>query len=84
MLAEVAPIIRPETLLAWNKRLIAQKCDGSAYRNPGRPKTPAELSELVVRMATQAHALGGMSGAIVAPDNCYPLPSKNWIHAASR
>jgi hypothetical protein len=36
VLAEVATIVRPETLLAWRRRLIAQKYDGSANRGPGR------------------------------------------------
>src|SRR5437667_5580488 len=48
VLAEVATIVTPETLLAWHRRLIAKKYDGSAYRSPGRPKTLAEISELVV------------------------------------
>ena len=38
-------IVTPETLLAWHRKLIAQKYDGSANRNPGRPKTLAEISE---------------------------------------
>src|SRR5215831_5249541 len=51
LLARVATIVTPETLLAWHRKLIAEKYDGSAYRNPGRPKTLVEISELVVRMA---------------------------------
>src|SRR5205085_2891573 len=54
VLAEVATIVTPETLLAWHRRLIAKKYDGSAYRKPGRPKTLTELSELVVRTCTRA------------------------------
>src|SRR5258705_3286041 len=45
VLAEVATIVTPETLLAWHRRLIAKKYDGSAHRKPGRPKTLTELSE---------------------------------------
>ena len=30
VLAQVASIVTPETLLAWHRRLIAQKYDGSA------------------------------------------------------
>ena len=48
VVTQVATIVTPETLLAWHRRLIARKYDGSAYRNPGRPKTLAEISELVV------------------------------------
>jgi hypothetical protein len=35
LLQEVATIVTPETLLAWHRRLIAQKYDGSSKR--GRP-----------------------------------------------
>jgi hypothetical protein len=36
LLAEVATIVTPETLLAWHRKLIAQKYDGSGRRRPGR------------------------------------------------
>ena len=35
LLAEVATIVTPETLLAWHRKLIAQKYDGTAQRGPG-------------------------------------------------
>src|SRR4026208_1598673 len=41
LLSEVATIVTPETLLAWHRKLIATKYDGSAYRLPGRPRTAA-------------------------------------------
>src|SRR5215831_12484514 len=53
ILAEVATIVTPETLLAWHRRLIAKKYDGSANRNPGRPRTLARISDLVIRMAEE-------------------------------
>lgn len=53
VLAEVATIVTPETLLRWHRKLIAQKYDGSARRTPGRPGTVAELAALVVRMAVE-------------------------------
>jgi putative transposase len=52
-LAEIATIVTPETLLAWHRRLIAQKYDGTAQRAPGRPRTAAEIETLVVRMAEE-------------------------------
>ena len=53
LLAEVAGSVTPETLLAWHRRLIARKWDYSARRKqPGRPRVKAEISELVVGMAT--------------------------------
>jgi putative transposase len=51
ILAQVATIVTPQTLLAWHRKLIAQEYDGSAYRTPGRPLTSSEISDLVIRMA---------------------------------
>jgi putative transposase len=53
LLAEVATIVTPETLLAWHRRLIAIKYDGSAQRGPGRPKTAVDLEALVVKLAEE-------------------------------
>src|ERR1700674_5832549 len=49
LLAEVATIVTPETLLAWHRKLIAQKYDGSGKRGPGRPRTVGEIQTLVVQ-----------------------------------
>ena len=43
LLAEVGSIVTPETLLAWHRKLIAQKYDGSGKRGPGRPHTASEI-----------------------------------------
>ena len=40
-LARLATIITPETLLAWHRKLIAQKYDGSASRASGITSKPA-------------------------------------------
>ena len=53
MLAEVAAIVTPETLLAWHRKLIAQKYDGRSKRRPGRPRTAGEIEALVLRMADE-------------------------------
>src|SRR3954452_20651968 len=37
LLAEVATIVTPETLLACHQKLITQKSDGSQSRRAGRP-----------------------------------------------
>jgi putative transposase len=58
MLAEVATIVTPETLLAWHRKLIAQKYDGTAARGPGRPGTAEEIEALVVHMAEENRAWG--------------------------
>src|SRR5687767_14109003 len=51
-LAAVATIVTPETLLAWHRRLIARKYDGTAVCGPGRPRTASELESLVTQTAT--------------------------------
>jgi hypothetical protein len=53
ILAEVATIVTPETLLAWHRKLIAQKYDGTVQRRPGRPRTAAALETLVVQLAEE-------------------------------
>ena len=53
LLAEVATIVTPETLLRWHRKLIAEKYDGTSNRSPGRPQTASEVEELVVRMAEE-------------------------------
>ena len=47
-LQEVAQIVRPETILAWHRRLIAKKFDGSKHRSPGKVgSTSAKIEELI-------------------------------------
>src|SRR5437868_7196652 len=53
-LEEVAKIVKPDTILAWHRKLGAKKCDGSQQRRaPGRPSIDPELETLVVRMAQE-------------------------------
>ena len=51
VLDEITDLVTPDTLLAWHRKLIAKKYDGTAQRGPGRPRTPSEVEDLVVRMA---------------------------------
>jgi putative transposase len=53
LLAEVATIVTPETLLAWHRKLIARKYDGSGKRKPGRPRIASASEALVVRLAEE-------------------------------
>jgi putative transposase len=58
-LAEVAKIVTPDTLLAWHRKLIAQKFDGSTQRqSPGRPRIDAKLEALIIRMAQENRSWG--------------------------
>ena len=58
LLAEVATIVTAETLLAWRRKLIAQKYDGSGQRGPGRRRTARKIEAVVVRMAEENRDLG--------------------------
>ena len=58
-LREVACVAKPDTILAWYRRMIAQKFDGSKLRQyPGRPPVSAEVEALVVRMARENSGWG--------------------------
>ena len=53
-LREVACVAKPDTILAWYRRLVSQKFDGSKHRQyPGRPPVSAEVEALVIRMARE-------------------------------
>ena len=53
MLHDLTTIVTPATLLAWHRKLIARKYDGSKQRGPGRLRTRDEIQRLVVRMAME-------------------------------
>jgi len=58
-LREVACVAKPDTILAWYRRLVAQKFDGSKHRRyPGRPPVSLEIEALVVRMARENSSWG--------------------------
>ena len=57
-LAEVANIVKPETILSWYRKLVAQKFDGSKARGVGRPQISPEVETLIVRMAKENSGWG--------------------------
>ena len=58
-LEEVATIVKPDTILAWHRKLVAQKFDGSEQRKAvGRPRVDKELEDLVVQMAKENRGWG--------------------------
>ena len=58
-LREVACVAKPDTILVWYRRLIAQKFDGSKHRQyPGRPPVSAVVEALVARMARESAGWG--------------------------
>src|SRR5215831_17232115 len=58
-LKDVATIVKPDTILGWHRKLVAQKFDGSQHRKaPGRPMIDQESEALVVRMAQENRSWG--------------------------
>ncbi len=58
-LEEIATIVKPDTILAWHRRLIAKKFDGSKKRrSPGRPPIDAEIEKLIVDLAKENRSWG--------------------------
>jgi transposase InsO family protein len=54
LLGEVANVARPDTILAWYRKHVAHKFDGSKERRaPGRPRLDRAIEELIVRMAQE-------------------------------
>jgi putative transposase len=58
-LEPVASAAKPDTILAWFRKLVAHKFDGSRERlYPGRPPIRREITELIVRMARENSGWG--------------------------
>src|SRR5215472_4488403 len=58
-LRDIARVAKPDTLLAWYRRLVALKFDGSRRRAyPGRPRISPEVEALVVRFARENRGWG--------------------------
>ncbi len=55
----VASAAKPDTILAWFRKLAAHKFDGSRRRlYPGRPPIGREVTELIVRLARENSGWG--------------------------
>ena len=58
-LKDVACVEKPDTILAWYRRLIAKKFDGSKFRSyAGRPRISREVTNLIVQMAKENSGWG--------------------------
>jgi transposase InsO family protein len=59
LLGEVANVARPDTILAWYRKHVARKFDGSKERRaPGRPRLDRAIEELIVRVASENRSWG--------------------------
>ena len=74
----IGTLVTPDTLFRWHRELVAKKYDGSKSRRPGRPRTEADIEELVVRMRPREARLAHRElRSLVARDNprwgyCFP------------
>jgi hypothetical protein len=58
-LEEVTKAAKPDTILGWHRKMVAQKFDGSGQRKSlGRPRVDQELEDLVVQMAQENRSWG--------------------------
>lgn len=54
VLAEIASIVTPDTILRWHRRLIAKKWDYSERKKKiGRPAITAEIEKLILKLAKE-------------------------------
>jgi putative transposase len=89
-LSHIATIVTPDTLLAWHRRLVAQKYDGTENRKPGRPYILPEVQALILRMARENREWGyrRIQGALAnlgydyAPSTVANILKKNGIEPA--
>jgi putative transposase len=58
-LQDVATLVKPDTILGWHRKFVAQKFDGSQQRKaPGRPMIDREVEDLVVHLAQENRSWG--------------------------
>ena len=57
-LAQVLLIGQPATVLGWHRRLVARHWTQPARRKAGRPATPRDLRQLVLRLDSENPTLG--------------------------
>ncbi|MFT5240324.1 MAG: putative transposase, partial [Kiritimatiellia bacterium] len=59
LMADTVTIVRPETILKWHRRLVAQKFDGTRFRKGrGRPPVTPEIETLVLVMSKENPSWG--------------------------
>ena len=66
-LEAIATIVKPDTILRWHAKLVAQKFDGSGHRRSlGRPPVSSEVETLILRFASENKTWGydRISGAL--------------------
>ena len=89
LLDELETLVTPDTLLAWHRKLIAQKWT-YARKGPGRPRVAQEITDLVLRMARENLSWGydriqgalANLGHIIAPNTVKNILKRHGIEPA--
>ena len=75
-LQQVACVAKPDTILAWYRRLIARKFDGSKFRtSPGRPP---KVEALLVRFARENSGWDTTVSSEPWPISATLFPIRRW------
>ena len=79
---ETHRLVTPDTLLAWHRKLMAQKWT-FARKGPGRPRLEEEITDLVLRMARENTSWGydRIQGALA--NRGHIVASKRSVHIAA-
>jgi hypothetical protein len=76
--AQVASVAKPDTILAWYRKLIAYKFDGSKHRRyPGRPRIAPKLEALIVQMAKENPGCRVRKSLVGIPAKLNSIPKRN-------
>src|SRR6516225_8128517 len=71
--------VKPDTLLAWYRRLVAHRFDGSRHRAyPGRLRVSPEVEALVVRFARENRGWGTTESWVRLPIWAIRSRAKRW------
>jgi len=89
LLDELETLVTPDTLLAWHRKVIAQKW-AYARQGPGRPRIAQEITDLVLRMARENVSWGydriqvafANLGHIIAPNTVKNILKRHGIEPA--
>jgi len=83
VLARVATLVTPDTILRWHRQLIARKWTTTRHR-VGRPGVLAEIRQLTVRMAESHMGVSADSGRAEEPQSSGRSIHDRWNLARPR